>query len=172
MGASGSTERKQTSLNGEGDAPEVYTSDIDMKERIFDEILSSIWIFTVMLKTLHANARRASESFKYIPMITLFNASAFTKMINAFRKNKRYFYDDEEHEENMIMATALELIGFVNTDQALDKNIEYALQYNIDANVWIKDTIPTAWTDKDAFYSAYKHRIPECLEHLERLARF
>ena len=161
MGASGSTEKNQQthmSLNGEEDAPVQLPPSFQKKEK-YDAILSSIWSFTLML---HTHAKILNGEMKYVFMNNLFGRDEFAQMVDAFKTMDR-FYSYKKQE--LIMRIALKLIGFVGEYEP-----EYHLEYPLKCNskkVWIKGEIPKAWTDKDAFYSAYKDRILERLKCLE-----
>ena len=161
MGASGSTEKNQQthmSLNGEEDAPVQLPPSFQKKEKC-DPILSSIWIFTLML---HTKARILTGEMKFIFMNNLFGCDEFAGIVYAFKTMDRYY---KYKQQKLIMCIALELIGFVGEHKQEYKQ-EYPLKYNSN-KVWIKGEIPKAWTNKDAFYSAYKDRILERLKCLE-----
>jgi hypothetical protein len=170
MGASGSTESKQQahmSLNG-GDKPsKVCTRSTDTKKEECETILSSIWIFIVMLQELCEKSRLRdvgctfTYNYKCVEMAPLFCTSEFISMRDLIKKMNEYDHLDYEELEDLVMKIVLNLIGFVGNHTTKYKYMDFPLKYSIKPYyIFIKNNESTeAWKDKNKFNAAYKKGI-------------
>ena len=174
MGASGSTESNQQahmSLNGGHKPSKVCTRSADPKKEECETILSSIWIFTVMLQELYEksnewdNGNTYTRGYKHVDMPPLFITPEFVTMRDLIKKMKGKGYEKLDYEalEDLVMQTVLKLIGFVGNLHFNYKSDKYPLKYSINPYyIFIKfKENNEAWKDKDKFNAKYKKKIYE-----------